>query len=379
MARRRILVVFGTRPEAIKLCPLVRTLAARGGEFEVRTCVTGQHRAMLDQVLGAFCVSPDYDLDLMRPGQALGRTVARILEGMEHVLLEEKPDIVVVQGDTNTTFAAALAAFYEGYPVAHVEAGLRTGNKRSPFPEEMNRLLTTRLASLHLAATEWAADNLRTEGVAEESIVVTGNTVIDAALHIRAQLESGALPRPEWPRLDPAKKTVLVTAHRRESFGAGFERICQALKALASRDDVHIIYPVHRNPNVLDPVREALSGQDGIELVEPLEYVPFVDLMSRCYLILTDSGGIQEEAPSLGKPVLVMRENTERPEAIEAGTALLVGTQVERIVGEATRLLDDPERYDSMARRHNPYGDGKACQRIADELAAFDWKNGAAT
>jgi UDP-N-acetylglucosamine 2-epimerase (non-hydrolysing) len=379
MARRRILVVFGTRPEAIKLCPLVRTLAARGGEFEVRTCVTGQHRAMLDQVLGAFCVSPDYDLDLMRPGQALGRTVARIVEGMEHVLLEEKPDIVIVQGDTNTTFAAALAAFYEGYPVAHVEAGLRTGNKRSPFPEEMNRLLTTRLASLHLAATEWAASNLRTEGIAEESIVVTGNTGIDAALYIRTQLVSGAQPRPEWPRLDPAKKTVLVTAHRRESFGAGFERICQALKALASRDDVQIVYPVHRNPNVLDPVREALSGQDGIELVDPLEYVPFVDLMSRCYLILTDSGGIQEEAPSLGKPVLVLRENTERPEAIEAGTALLVGTQVERIVGEATRLLDDPERYDSMARRHNPYGHGKACQRIADALAEFDWNNGAAT
>ena len=375
MGVRRILVVFGTRPEAIKLCPLVRTLAGRAGEFEVRTCVTGQHRTMLDQVLNAFGVAPDHDLDLMRPGQALGRTVARILEAMEHVLHRENPDTVVVQGDTNTTFAAALAAFYQGLPVAHVEAGLRTGNKLSPFPEEMNRLLTTRLADLHFAATEWAANNLRTEGVADDSISVTGNTVIDAALHIRGQLESGALTRPEWPRLDPSKKLILVTAHRRESFGAGFGRICEALKALASRGDVQIVYPVHRNPNVLDPVRQALGGLSGIELLDPLDYVPFVDLMSRSYLILTDSGGIQEEAPSLGKPVLVMRENTERPEAVEAGTALLVGTQIERIVGEATRLLDDPRRYESMARRHNPYGDGKACERIADILAKHEWKD----
>ena len=374
MVRKRILVVFGTRPEAIKLCPLVRTLAERGAEFEVRTCVTGQHRAMLDQVLGAFSVSPDHDLDLMRPGQALGRTVARILEGMEGILHLEKPDTVVVQGDTNTTFAAALAAFYQGCPVAHVEAGLRTGNKLSPFPEEMNRLLTTRLADLHFAATEWAANNLRAEGVAEDSIVVTGNTVIDAALHVRGQLDSGALTRPAWPRLDPSKKLILVTAHRRESFGAGFARICQALKTLADREDVQIVYPVHRNPNVASPVSEALAGHPGIELLDPLDYVPFVDLMTRSYLILTDSGGIQEEAPSLGKPVLVMRENTERPEAVEAGTALLVGTQVERIVGEAGRLLDDQAWYDSMARHHNPYGDGKACERIAGALAKHDWK-----
>lgn len=374
MGVSRILVVFGTRPEAIKLCPLVRVLAARDGEFEVRTCVTGQHRTMLDQVLNAFRVAPDHDLDLMRPGQTLGRSVARILEAMEQVLHRENPDTVVVQGDTSTTFAAAVAAFYQGYPVAHVEAGLRTGNKLSPFPEEMNRLLTTRLADLHFAATEWAANNLRAEGVAGDSISVTGNTVIDAALHIRGQLESGVLPRPEWPQLDRSKKLILVTAHRRESFGAGFGRICEALKALANRGDVQIVYPVHRNPNVIDPVREALGGCDGIELLEPLEYVPFVDLMTRSYLILTDSGGIQEEAPSLGKPVLVMRENTERPEAVEAGTALLVGTRVDRIVAEATRLLDDPARYDSMARRHNPYGDGKACERIADALAKHQWK-----
>jgi UDP-N-acetylglucosamine 2-epimerase (non-hydrolysing) len=364
----RVLFVFGTRPEAIKLCPLVRHLGCRPDRFEARVCVTAQHRAMLDQVLQAFEVRPDYDLDLMAPNQSLAELTARVVAALDPVLETERPDLVLVQGDTTTTFCAALVAFYRRIRVGHVEAGLRTGDPYQPFPEEINRVLTTRLAGLHFAATAEAAANLQAEGVDPGTIFVTGNTVIDAVLHITHELEQGRLPRPDWPFLDPRRRLLLVTAHRRESFGDGFERICQALAALAARPDVQIVYPVHYNPNVQEPVHRLLSRCPNVQLVQPVEYVPFVDLMSRSYLLLTDSGGIQEEGPSLGKPVLVMREKTERPEAVRAGTVRLVGTDVARIVGEAVRLLDDPEHYGQMARRHNPYGDGRACERIAAAL-----------
>ncbi len=366
---RRILIVFGTRPEAIKLCPLVRRLEQSPAHFEVRVCVTAQHRSMLDQVLKAFGVEPHHDLNIMLPGQTLGELTSRAVAALEPVIAAEKPDLVVVQGDTTTTFCAALAGFYARVPVAHVEAGLRTGDRLQPYPEEINRVLTTRLADLHFAATEQAAANLRADGVAGDAIFVTGNTVIDAVLYIRDSLEHGRLARPEWRFLDPGRKLILVTAHRRESFGDGFERICEALGALAARPDVQIVYPVHSNPNVQEPVRRLLNGRSNVRLLEPLEYVAFVDLMMRSNLILSDSGGVQEEAPSLGKPVLVMREKTERPEAVAAGTVRLVGTDASKIVGEATRLLDDPEHYRQMSRRHNPYGDGRACERIAEVLA----------
>lgn len=364
----RALVVFGTRPEAIKLCPLVSHLRLTPDKFDVRTCVTAQHRSMLDQVLTAFDVRPDYDLDLMKPDQTLCQTTAGVLTGLAAVLKEAEPDVVIVQGDTTTTFAAALAAFYAKTPVGHVEAGLRTGDRFSPFPEEMNRVLATRLSDLHFAATEQAAENLRREGVPGDRIMVTGNTVIDAVVSVRDRLLGGEFPRKDWPFLDADRKLVLVTAHRRETFGAGFERICTALRKLAQRPDVQIVYPVHRNPNVLEPVRRLLGETTQIDLIEPLGYVPFVDLMMRSHILLTDSGGIQEEAPSLGKPVLVMREKSERREAIDAGTAILVGTDSEVIVTETARLLDDETHYEHMARAHNPYGDGYACRRIADGL-----------
>ena len=364
----RALVVFGTRPEAIKLCPLVSHLRLTPDKFDVRTCVTAQHRSMLDQVLTAFDVRPDYDLDLMKPDQTLCQTTAGVLTGLAAVLKEAEPDVVIVQGDTTTTFAAALAAFYAKTPVGHVEAGLRTGDRFSPFPEEMNRVLATRLSDLHFAATERAAENLRREGVPGDRIMVTGNTVIDAVVSVRDRLLGGEFPRKDWPFLDADRKLVLVTAHRRETFGAGFERICTALRKLAQRPDVQIVYPVHRNPNVLEPVRRLLGETTQIDLIEPLGYVPFVDLMMRSHILLTDSGGIQEEAPSLGKPVLVMREKSERREAIDAGTAILVGTDSEVIVTETARLLDDETHYERMARAHNPYGDGYACRRIADGL-----------
>lgn len=364
----RALVVFGTRPEAIKLCPLVSHLRLTPDKFDVRTCVTAQHRSMLDQVLTAFDVRPDYDLDLMKPDQTLCQTTAGVLTGLAAVLKEAEPDVVIVQGDTTTTFAAALAAFYAKTPVGHVEAGLRTGDRFSPFPEEMNRVLATRLSDLHFAATEQAAENLRREGVPGDRIMVTGNTVIDAVVSVRDRLLGGEFPRKDWPFLDADRKLVLVTAHRRETFGAGFERICTALRKLAQRPDVQIVYPVHRNPNVLEPVRRLLGETTQIDLIEPLGYVPFVDLMMRSHILLTDSGGIQEEAPSLGKPVLVMREKSERREAIDAGTAILVGTDSEVIVTETARLLDDETHYERMARAHNPYGDGYACRRIADGL-----------
>jgi UDP-N-acetylglucosamine 2-epimerase (non-hydrolysing) len=335
----------------------------------VRICVTAQHRSMLDQVLQAFQVQPDYDLDVMRPDQTLPQLTSRAMAALEPVLNLEKPDTVIVQGDTTTTFCAALAGFYAGIRIAHVEAGLRTGDKYQPYPEEINRLLTSRLSDLHFAATRQAAANLRAEGIPAASIFVTGNTVIDAVLEIRRGLESGRLLRPDWPFLARGRRLILVTAHRRESFGEGLERICEALVKLSERTDIDVVYPVHCNPRVQGPVHSRLSSRPRIHLIEPLEYVPFVDLMARSYLILTDSGGVQEEAPSLGKPVLVMREKTERPEAVRAGTVRLVGTNVETIVTETNALLDDAGRYRRMARRHNPYGDGHACERIAEILA----------
>ena len=366
----RLLFVFGTRPEAIKLCPLIRHLHSLDA-FTVRICVTAQHRGMLDQVLEIFGVVPDHDLNLMRHAQTLSGLTARILEALEAVLAAESPDMVLVQGDTTTTLAGALSAFYHHIPVAHVEAGLRTGDLGHPFPEEMNRLLTSRVTGLHFAPTCGAEANLLAEGVPRDRIHVTGNTGIDAVLYVRDALESGALPSHHWPWLDPTRRLILVTSHRRENFGDGFTREMQALVRLAERPDVQIVYPVHRNPHVLGPAHEILEGHANIHLIEPLPYVPFVDLMRRAYLLLTDSGGIQEEAPSLGKPVLVLREKTERPEAVEAGTVKLVGTDEERIVSESLRLLDDPSVYSRMTRVHNPYGDGQACRRIGGILGRY--------
>src|SRR5580658_3924822 len=367
----KILLIFGTRPEAIKLCPVIRSLREHPNTFDVRVCVTAQHREMLDQVLEAFAVKPDHDLDLMLPGQTLFQSTSRILAGLEPVLRAEIPAMVIVQGDTTTTLCGALAAFYSGIPVAHVEAGLRTHDMRQPFPEEMNRVLASHLTALHFAATELAARNLRDEGVAADSIHVTGNTGIDAVLFVRDGLEQSTLRGREWPELDASKRLIVVTAHRRESFGDGFERICRALAKIADRGDVRLVYPVHPNPNVQDPVQRYLAGHPHVRLIEPLSYVPFVDLMRRAYLLLTDSGGIQEEGPSLGKPILVLREKTERPEAVIAGTVKLVGTDEDRIVTEATALLDNREAYDRMARTHNPYGDGQASARIRELIHSF--------
>ena len=368
---RKILLIFGTRPEAIKLCPVIRSLREHPSHFQVKVCVTAQHREMLDQVLEAFDVRPDHDLDLMLPGQTLFQSTSRILAGLERVLADERPSMVIVQGDTTTTFCGALAAFYLHIPVAHVEAGLRTGDLRQPFPEEMNRVLTSHLADLHFAATEKAAENLRREGVAPCSITVTGNTGIDAVLYVRDGLEQGTLRGRAWTELDPSKKLIVVTAHRRESFGSGFERICRALAEIANRPDVQVVYPVHPNPNVQGPVQRYLADHPNIRLVEPMSYVPFVDLMRRAYLLITDSGGIQEEGPSLGKPILVLREKTERPEAVQAGTVKLVGTEEASIVREASRLIENRDAYDEMARVHNPYGDGKASPRIAEAIHSF--------
>jgi UDP-N-acetylglucosamine 2-epimerase (non-hydrolysing) len=366
---KRILIIFGTRPEAIKLCPLVRQLRLSPDAYTVKVCVTAQHREMLDHALDAFSIQPDYDLDLMQPRQTLAGLTARILAALDPVLETERPDLVIVQGDTATTLAGALAAFYREIPVAHVEAGLRTGDMAQPFPEEMNRVLTSRLAAWHFAPTARAAEALLREGTAREKIFVTGNTGIDAVLYVRDALDSGALRAPDWPWLEPGKHLVLVTSHRRESFGPGLESVMRALARLASRGDVQIVYPVHRNPNVTGPAHALLAGLPHVTLLDPLPYVPFVDLMRRCKLIITDSGGIQEEAPSLGKPVLVLRAKTERPEAVEAGTVKLVGVDQDRIVAEAARLLDDPAEYARLTRIHNPYGDGHACERIAEALA----------
>jgi UDP-N-acetylglucosamine 2-epimerase (non-hydrolysing) len=365
------LLILGTRPEAIKLAPLILHLQSRPAEFRPVVCVTAQHRGMLDQVLEIFRITPDYDLDLMLPGQTLFQSTSRILASLEPVFDAVKPDLAIVQGDTTTTLCGALAAFYKNVPVGHVEAGLRSGDMRQPFPEEMNRILASRITALHFAATDWAADNLRREGFNPATISVTGNTGIDAVLHVRDELESGALTPAHPLTLDPAKKIVLVTAHRRESFGPGFDRICRALARLSERPDVQIVYPVHPNPNVQDAVNRHLRHRSNIVLIEPLDYVSFVDLMRRAYLLITDSGGIQEEGPSFGKPILVLREKTERPEAVVAGMVRLVGTDEDLILREATTLLDDPAAYQAMARCHNPYGDGHASKRIGDILSSF--------
>jgi UDP-N-acetylglucosamine 2-epimerase (non-hydrolysing) len=366
----RILVIFGTRPEAIKLSPVILRLR-QCPDFDVRTCATAQHRELLDQVLSVFRIKPDHDLDLMLPGQTLTQASSRILAALESVLRQEQPDLVLVQGDTTTTLCGALAAFYRRIPVGHIEAGLRTGDLAQPFPEEMNRVVATRLSTLHFAATGWAAENLRREGVGPGRVYVTGNTGIDAVLFIKTALESGELTSPapvEWPA---GRKLIVVTAHRRESFGEGFEHICKALADLALRSDVHIVLPVHPNPNVRGPVARLLGGLANVTLLDPLEYVPFVDLMRCAYMLITDSGGIQEEGPSLGKPVLVMREKTERPEAVEAGTVKLVGTDPELILREAGLLLDDAAEYRRRSRVHNPYGDGQASSRIAEIIGRF--------
>jgi UDP-N-acetylglucosamine 2-epimerase (non-hydrolysing) len=372
VSTRKILFIFGTRPEAIKLSPVVQHLRAQPRYFDVRVCVTAQHRDMLDQVLPVFRITPDYDLGVMQPGQTLFQSTARILTALEPVMAAEKPDMVLVQGDTTTTFCGGLAAFYANVPVGHVEAGLRTDDMRQPFPEEMNRVLVSRVTDLHFAATQWAAGNLRSEGVPDSRIHVTGNSGIDAMLRIRDLLQAGGIAGPEWPGLDPAKRLIVVTAHRRESFGEGFERICAALSELAAkRSDVQIVYPVHPNPNVTGHVHRYLQGRPNILLINPLEYVAFVDLMRRSYLLITDSGGVQEEGPSLGKPVLVLREKTERPEAVKAGTVTLVGSDIRSIVDNASWLLDDAAEYNRRSHIHNPYGDGHACQRIAGAIRVW--------
>jgi UDP-N-acetylglucosamine 2-epimerase (non-hydrolysing) len=370
--KKTALLTFGTRPEAIKMAPLVKHLQREPG-IDCRVCVTGQHREMLDQVLRLFDIQPDYDLNVMKRGQDLYDITITILAGMREVLDRAKPDLVLVHGDTTTTLAATLASFYRRIPVAHVEAGLRTGDLFSPWPEEANRKLTTALASLHLAPTERARQNLLDEGVCNEAIIVTGNTVIDALLHVRARLASerdlSIEVQRALPPLSAARRIILVTGHRRESFGDGFERICTALARLAKiHPEVDIVYPVHLNPGVREPVNRLLTGIANVHLIEPLDYLPFVSLMDRAHLIVTDSGGVQEEAPSLGKPVLVMRDTTERQEAIDAGVVRLVGTDVDAIVSGVAELLENEKLYRSMSRGENPYGDGLACERIAQAL-----------
>lgn len=365
----KVLAVMGTRPEAIKMAPVIQELKARGG-FTVRVCLTAQHRELLDRVIELFRIPVDHDLNVMRPGQSLDHITSRVLVELGRVLQLEKPDVVLVHGDTTTTFAAALACYYHSTPVGHVEAGLRTYDKQRPFPEEMNRRLSDVLCDYHYAPTPLAAQHLRGEHIPEAQILVTGNTVIDALLDV-AQ-------RPyefEDPLLKSAgdgRRLILVTAHRRESFGERFEQMCRAMRDLVQRNPgVELVYPVHPNPNVRRVVDALLAGHERISIIEPLEYLPFVHLLKKAYLVLTDSGGVQEEAPALGKPVLVMREVTERPEAITAGTAMLVGNTYEGIVAGVQRLLDDAERYRGMANAVNPYGDGLASKRIADHLASL--------
>lgn len=370
----KVLSVFGTRPEAIKMAPLVNLLKQQS-DIDSRVCVTGQHREMLDQVLQLFAIKPEYDLAIMKAGQDLYDVTTSILLNIKPVLRDFKPDVVLVHGDTSTTFAAALACYYEKIAVGHVEAGLRTGNIYSPWPEEANRKLTGALTRFHFAPTETSKQNLLNEQVNPAYIYVTGNTVIDALLQVVAKIDSDSALNQAFAEKFPygqnGRKLILVTGHRRESFGAGFDNICAALKQLATDfPDCDIVYPVHLNPNVREPVYRLLSGAANVHLIEPQDYLPFVYLMSRATLVLTDSGGIQEEAPSLGKPVLVMRDTTERPEAVAAGTVKLVGTDKAKIVAEASRLLTDQTYYDSMSFAHNPYGDGKACQRIIDAIKA---------
>lgn len=371
VTRLRFLTIFGTRPEAIKLAPVVLAFAGHK-QAEHTLCVTGQHRQMLDQVLKIFGLAPDHDLDIMKPGQDLTHVTTAVLEGLGQVLDQVRPDWVIVQGDTTTAFAASLAAFYRKIRVAHVEAGLRTGNIYSPWPEEMNRKLTGQIATLHFPPTEAAADNLRREGVPEERMLVTGNTVIDALQWVAAKLDAdpalsaGFADRFGW--LDPTRRLILVTGHRRENFDGGLERVCRALARLGRRGDVQIVYPVHLNPKVQETAMGVLNGSPAVHLIAPQDYLPFVWLMRRSVLIVTDSGGIQEEAPGLGKPVLVTRDTTERPEAIAAGTARLVGTAEEALVAAATELLDNPAAYAAMAQARNPFGDGTAASRIVARL-----------
>lgn len=373
MKQTKILTVFGTRPEAIKMAPLVGALED-DARFQSVCCVTAQHRGMLDQALSLFDLTPHYDLDIMQAGQTLTQITARILTGLEPILHSEQPDFVLVHGDTTTTFSATLAAYYAQLRVGHVEAGLRTGNINAPWPEEGNRKLTSTLTHHHFAPTAQAQQNLLNEAVPGAQITVTGNTVIDALLQVKARIETDHDLRAQLDRqfdyLDQGKKLILVTGHRRESFGSGFERICVALKEISeTHPDAQIVYPVHLNPQVTEPVNRILSGIDAIKLIDPLDYLPFVYLMLRAHLILTDSGGIQEEAPSLGKPVLVMRDTTERPEAVTAGTVQLVGTDIDRITSAVSQLMQDPKAYARMSRAHNPYGDGQACDRILNTLA----------
>ena len=374
---KSILLVFGTRPEAIKMAPLYLELKKHPQELAVRVCVTAQHREMLDQVLNVFGIVPDIDLNLMKAGQTLYDVTSAVLLGMERVLAEERPDMVLVHGDTTTTMATALASFYAGVPVGHVEAGLRTNNLRSPFPEELNRQVTGKLSSWHFAPTARSRDNLLAEHVPTERISVTGNTVIDSLMWVVAQIDTDlAKQQAIVGRLDGLLpfawrdgRYVIITGHRRENFGDGFLQICEAIGHLAvAYPDTHFVYPVHFNPNVRGPVRDILSGVANIHLIEPLDYEPFVYLLKHCHMVLTDSGGIQEEAPSLGKPVLVMRETTERPEAVDAGTVKLVGARKANIIAGVAALIEDESLYRRMSRAHNPYGDGAACRRIVDVL-----------
>ena len=378
---KKILSVFGTRPEAIKMAPLVKKLQKMPEDFQTVVCVTGQHREMLDQVLRLFDITPEYDLNIMKPSQDLYDITSRILLGMRDVLKEVQPDIVLVHGDTTTSMAAALAAFYQQIPVGHVEAGLRTGNIYSPWPEEMNRLITGRITTLHFSPPPLAKENLLKENVNEKQIIITGNTVIDALQMVVNKLSEDTelasevtnritLMGYDTNRLDGTKRMVLITGHRRENFGEGFLNICHAIKHLAEQyKDVDFVYPMHLNPNVRKPVLEILGeGAENVFLIEPLDYLPFVYMMQHSTLILTDSGGVQEEAPGLGKPVLVMRDTTERPEAVEAGTVLLVGTNREKIEHGVSMLLDDADTYRRMSEAVNPYGDGHACERIAEAL-----------
>lgn len=384
MEKKKVMLVFGTRPEAIKMAPLVKELERRDKEFETIVCVTGQHRQMLDQVLTIFDIKPQYDLNIMQSNQDLYDVTTRVLLGMRDVLKEVKPDVVLVHGDTTTSTAAALASFYQQIPVGHVEAGLRTHNIYSPWPEEMNRQITGRIATVNFAPTALSRSNLLAENAKDESIVVTGNTVIDA-LHIvvdkikgdsalASSLASNLLEAGyDVSRLNGTRRLVLITGHRRENFGDGFLNICRAIKTLSERyPEVDFVYPMHLNPNVRRPIREIFGDDLGagrnLFFIEPLEYLNFVFLMEKADVVLTDSGGIQEEAPGLGKPVLVMRDTTERPEALDAGTVKLVGTDYDKIVGELSTLLDDTEAYARMSHAVNPYGDGKACPRIAEAL-----------
>jgi UDP-N-acetylglucosamine 2-epimerase (non-hydrolysing) len=367
----KVLTVFGTRPEAIKMAPVFKALQ-QDPAFEAKLCVTAQHRHMLDQVLNLFQLKPDFDLNLMKPGQDLSDITTQVLLGMREVFKEWQPDLVLVHGDTTTTLAASLSAYYARIKVGHVEAGLRTGNKYSPWPEEMNRRITGAVTDVHFAPTAASEQNLLKEGVSSSSIHVTGNTVIDALLDVVKLVRNDASLRQSFEErfafLNPKQRLILVTGHRRENFGAGFENICHALADIADRGDVQVVYPVHLNPQVQAPVQRILANHPNVVLLQPLDYLPFVYLMDRATLLITDSGGVQEEAPSLGKPVLVMRDTTERPEAVIAGTVRLVGTDRQRIVSETFALLDDADAFLAMSHAHNPYGDGFAAPRIRDIL-----------